>query len=180
MVVFTLGYSNEVLQILLKAKNKGVKFEASVIETTPSFAGRKTAQILAKNGIFVNYFSDSALRIAMKKADLVLLGCDLISRDGTIYAKTGSELASEMAEKHDIPVYFCMSCSKYMPTAADSLEKNKKLGNSNELWNVKNKNINILNYKYEKVNPKLITGTISEFGILKLPFFVSEARKAGF
>ncbi|MBN2421411.1 hypothetical protein JXB27_03985 [Candidatus Woesearchaeota archaeon] len=177
MVIFTLGHSEDVINILSKAKDKGTNFQVNIIESTPKSQGRKTAVKLAKKDIKVNYFADSAMRLAIKNSDIVLLGADAVTQRGVVYADIGSEAVSELAAKYDIPVYFCISIGKKHKEIVQRYEKSKSLESARELWNIKSKRINILNYKYEKVNPRLITGMISDAGILKVPHFISELRE---
>ena len=67
-----------VMAILKKAKEQGKKFEVYNTETRPKFQGRITATELAKLGIPVTHYIDSAARLAIKQTDMMLIGCDAI------------------------------------------------------------------------------------------------------
>jgi translation initiation factor 2B subunit (eIF-2B alpha/beta/delta family) len=175
MNVFVCGNSSSVLYLLLRAKQEGTNFEVHTTETRPSFAGKSLSVELTKHKIPVKIYSDLALRQALKKADLVLLGADAFSPSGQIYGCIGSELAAETAERYDIPIYVCADSWKFdrnIRYLNENLEKNYK-----EIWPNPPKGAIVMNYVYEKVHPKLISGIITEFGIFKPHYLLSEIRK---
>lgn len=176
-IVYTHGHSSSILNILLKAKRIGTNFEVHNTEVKPFSTGRAMAEELARHNIHVKQHADLALRIALKNADLVLLGADTISEHGQVYASIGSELIAETAEKYDIPVYICTDSWKFSPFVVNEYEKNKKLRSDKEIWSKPPKRVVIMNYGFEKVNPKLITGIITERGIFKPHYLVAEIRK---
>src|SRR3972149_1518510 len=79
MVVYTHCHSSSVNRILVRAKMQKKKFRVHVTETRPFFQGRITAKQLAEQKIPVTLFIDSAARIALKKADVMLIGADAIT-----------------------------------------------------------------------------------------------------
>ncbi len=175
-VVFTHCHSSTVIGILKKAHKKK-DFEVHNTETRPLFQGRITAKELAKEGIKVIHYVDSAMRLALKKADIVLLGADAIQADGKVINKIGSELIAEMARKYDIPVYFCATAWKFDPKTMYGIDEEIEERNKKEVWEKSPKGVKIMNPAFERVNPELITGIISELGIFKPAMFVEEARQ---
>lgn len=103
--VFTHCHSFTVVKILVEAKRQGKKFEVYNTETRPLFQGRKTATELAKAKIKVTHFIDSGARIALKKADIMLLGADAITSSGKVANKIGSEMFAVIAKSYGVPVY---------------------------------------------------------------------------
>ena len=176
-IIYTHGYSSHILNLLLKAKREGTNFEVHNTEAKPFLSGRSMAEELARRGISVKQHADLALRIALKNADIVLMGADTISEHGQIYASIGSELIAEIAEKYDIPVYICTDSWKFSQEVAEEYEKNKKLRSHSEIWSKPPKKVTVLNYGFEKVNPALVAGIITEKGIFKPHYFVSELKK---
>lgn len=176
-VVYTHGYSPYVFDLLSKAKKAGTNFEVRNTEAKPSMAGRQMAEELSKQRIHVKQYADMALRLALKNADIVLIGADAISEQGQIYSSIGSELVAELAEKYDIPVYICADSWKFNPNAANECEKNTKLRSHKELWPNPPKKVAVLNYGFEKISPKLISGIITENGIFKPHCLISEIKK---
>jgi len=177
IVVFTHCHSSTVIEILKMAFKQGKKFEVYNTETRPLYQGRKTARELAKIGIPVKHFVDSAGRIAIKKSDLVLFGADSITSVGKIINKIGTEMFAEIANKYDKPVYFCTDSWKFNPKTIIGFEEKIEERSPKEVWKNPPKGVEILNYAFESVKPELATGIISELGIFKPAVFVGEVKK---
>ncbi len=174
-IVFTHCHSTTVMDILKKAKKQGKKFEVHNTETRPLLQGQKTALELAKAGIKIKYFVDSAARIAMKKADLCLFGCDAVTTT-KIYNKIGTEMFCEIAKNQQIPVFFCTDSWKFDPKSIFGEEEKIEMRNYKEIWNKKHKKIKICNPAFEMVNPELTTGIISELGVFSHTAFIEEVK----
>lgn len=172
MIVYTHCHSSSVIRILSSAHKNNIKFLVKNTETRPLYQGRKTATELAKHGIPVEHYIDSAMRLAIKRADIVLLGADAIT-DEKIYNKIGSELVCELAKSFDIPVYICSTSWKYDAVSKYGLEEKIEERSSKEIWTNVPKGITVKNFAFEKINPLLITGIISELGILPVSQFLS-------
>ncbi|MEM2121104.1 MAG: hypothetical protein QXU20_00385 [Candidatus Woesearchaeota archaeon] len=173
-VIFTHCHSSTVVNALIYAKNKGKRFIVHNTETRPFFQGRKTALELSKAGIKVQHFVDSAARIALKKADLMLIGCDAITSEGKIINKVGSELFAEAAHNLGVPVYVCTNSWKFDFKSIFGYELEIEERNKKEVWENPPKNVFINNFVFERVDPSLISGIISELGIFKPEVFVHE------
>ena len=176
-IVYTHCHSSTVNKVFKRAKDKGKRFLVRNTETRPLFQGRITSQELAKLKIPNSHFVDSAMRLALKKSDLMFLGADAITSEGKVINKIGSELACETAKKYEIPVYVCTNSWKFDPKTIfgfpEIIEKRPK----NEVWNNPPKGVNIINPAFEKIDPDLITAIISELGILKPENFLMEVQK---
>src|SRR3989344_7573468 len=89
-IIFTHCHSTNVVNALIFAKKKGIKFEVYNTETRPLLQGRKTAKELKKAKIKVTMFVDSALGIALegkqgiKKTTKILLGADVLTKKGIV------------------------------------------------------------------------------------------------
>jgi len=175
-VIFTHCHSSTVVDVLKYAKSKGKKFIVHNTETRPRYQGRKTATELAKHGIPVVHYVDSAARLALKKADLVLIGADAITSEGKVINKIGSEMIVEMANNYQIPIYICSDSWKFDPLSINGTEEPIEIRSSKEVWDKKPKGVKIMNYAFEKIDPDLITGIISELGVFKPEIFMQEVR----
>jgi eIF-2B alpha/beta/delta-like uncharacterized protein len=171
MIVYTHCHSATVTGILKEAKKQGKKFSVICTETRPLYQGRKTAAELAKAKIPVTLMVDSAARLALKKADIMLLGADAIT-SARIYNKIGSELFSIIANKYDVPVYICTNSWKFSSTEEEIEERP-----SAEVWPNAPKGVNIENPAFEKIDPRLIETIISELGILDFSSFLNQVKK---
>ena len=153
-IVFTHCHSSAVMAILKKAKNQNKNFEVHNTETRPKFQGRITALELNKQNIPVTHYVDSAARLAIKKADIMIIGCDAIDSEGKCYNKIGSEMFAEIANKFDIPVYVATDSWKFDPKTIFGFNEEIEKRNRDEIWNNAPKNIKIENYTFEKIKPK--------------------------
>ncbi len=173
-VVFTHCHSSSVTGILKAAKRKRITVHNT--ETRPRFQGRLTAAELAKARIPVRMFVDSAARLALKEADIMLIGADSITST-RVYNKIGSELMAKVANRYNIPVYVCSTSWKFNPESITGHMEEVEQRSPKEVWEHPPKGVSIENPAFEKVNPRLITAIISELGVLKHEAFIREAKK---
>ncbi|MFH0797856.1 MAG: S-methyl-5-thioribose-1-phosphate isomerase [Candidatus Woesearchaeota archaeon] len=175
LVVYTHCHSSSVTSILIEAHKKK-KFIVHNTETRPRYQGRLTAAELAKANIPVIHFVDSAMRLALKKADMVMIGADSVTTTKVIN-KIGSELVAEVAKRYDIPVYVCASSWKFSPETALGYDEVIEERQSKEVWDKAPKGVKIMNYAFEKIDFNNITAIISDLGVLEPEVFVQEVRK---
>ncbi|MDP7141063.1 MAG: ribose 1,5-bisphosphate isomerase, partial [Candidatus Woesearchaeota archaeon] len=176
MVIFTHCHSSTVINILKKAKQMKKSFEVHNTETRPLFQGRTTAKELSKLNIPVTHYVDSAMRLALKKADIVLLGADAITPEKAIN-KIGSEVIAELANKYDIPVYVCCNSWKFDYHTIFGFEEEIETRKEKEIWKNPPKNTKICNYAFEKINLNLVTAIISEIGDYRPSVFIEEIKR---
>jgi len=171
--VYTHCHSSTVMKII-KAVEPEVVYNT---ETRPLYQGRVTAEELASVGIKVIHFVDSAMRLAIKKADVVLLGADAITSEGKVINKVGTSLAAEIAEKHSTPVYVCTHSLKYDPNTEFGFDTEIEKRHASEVWKNPPRNVEISNFAFERVHPDLITAVISDLGVLAPESFVGAFDK---
>ncbi len=175
-VIFTHCHSSTVIRALIHAKNKKKKFQVYHTETRPLFQGRRTARELKKAGIKATMFPDSAAQIALtkkqktKKANLVLLGADAITKQGVVN-KIGSNMFAQIAKQNKIPVYILTDSLKYTNNKIKIEQRSPE-----EVWK-QAPEIQIKNPAFDLIEKKYITGIISEFGILSFDKFLNKVRK---
>ncbi len=177
MIVFTHCHSSTVINILREAKKEGKWFRVYNTETRPLFQGRITARELSKLRIPVTHFVDSAARIAIRKADIILFGVDAITTT-KIYNKIGSEMFAVIANKYDVPLYVCGDSWKFDPEGIYGFEETVEKRGPEEVWKNPPKGVKIENPTFERINPDLVTAIISELGVYQPEAFVEEVRKA--
>lgn len=176
-IVYTHCHSSTVLNIMKKAKDNKISFEVHNTETRPLFQGRKTAKELAAYNIPVKHYVDSAARLALKKSDIMLIGADAITTEGKVINKIGSELIAEAANRLGVPIYICTHSWKFDPKTIFGFEEIIEMRSEKEIWPDKPKKIMIDNFAFEKIDPSLITGIISELGIFRPQNFISEVKR---
>lgn len=175
-VVYTHCHSSTVIRIFEEAKKQDKKFKVLNTETRPLFQGRRTSLDLLKLNIENYHFVDSAMRQAIKHADLILLGADSIT-DKKVFNKIGSELVCEVAERFNKPVYICSSSWKFDVQSLKEQETPIEFRDENEVWKNHPRNIHIVNPAFEKINPVLIKGVVCELGVLPFRRFVAKAKE---
>jgi ribose 1,5-bisphosphate isomerase len=178
MIVFTHCHSGTVEAICIKAKEQGKNFTVYNTETRPKFQGRITAENIAKAGIPVVHFVDSAGRTFMKKANIFLFGCDALSSDGKIYNKVGTESLASFANENEISSYSCTNSWKMDPQTVTGFEEMIEERSPDEVWDNPPAGITIKNPAFDLVRPDLVTGTITELGIYKPETLILEVQKA--
>jgi ribose 1,5-bisphosphate isomerase len=169
MTIYTHCHSSTVTGSIKKSE---IKPKVHNTETRPLYQGRKTAKELASIGIKVTHFVDSAAEEAIKGADMIMLGADMITTKGA-YNKIGSYMVSELAKKHKTPVYIISNSWKYSPKELKIEEREPK-----EIWDTKIKNLTIKNPAFELIPNKNIKKIVCELGVLSPKKFIKKTQKA--
>jgi ribose 1,5-bisphosphate isomerase len=167
-VVMTHCHSSVVNRIFLEAKRQGKdNFKVVATETQPILQGRKTVNKLLKNGIDVIHIIDSAMRWAVNNldVDLIIIGADSITSEGTIINKIGSRLLALVAHEEHVPFYVATPLLKYNPQTSFGLLEKIEMRDPKEIWENPPENLQILNPAFETVSRRYIDGLISEAGI---------------
>ncbi len=169
-VIFTHCHSSVVTGILIEAHKQGKEFDVICTETRPRYQGRLTATELADAGIHVIQVVDSAMRWAIKnyEADLILIGADAITSDGTVLNKIGSRLLALVAREEHVPFYVASPLLKYNPETVFGGWEKIDMRDGDEIWGKyekKPKNIEVLNPAFETVARMYINALITEAGV---------------
>lgn len=164
-IVYTHCHSSTVVAVLLKAKQQGKRFSVHNTETRPMYQGRKTASELAAAGIPVRYFVDSAASVAMKDANLCLLGADAITYDA-VYNKIGSGLFAEHLHFRKIPLHICSDSWKFDPAITNRHKEIIEERPKQEVWQNAPIGVVIEDPAFEPIILSYITTIISELGVL--------------
>ena len=170
MNIFTHCHSSTVIEILKLAKKKKKQFVVYTTEVEPLLQGRMTANDLAKAKIKVIVAPDLAAEQTMKKCDILLFGVDAFRKKG-LANKIGTSTLCKLAKEFNIPRYAC-GISLKLSKKKIKLESRP----SKEVWDTKNKQIQIINPAFDFVNKKLLSGVVSELGILSYTNFIKKAK----
>ena len=166
-IVMTHCHSSLVTAIFLEAKKQGKEFKVINTETQPRLQGRKTAKKLLKAGVEVIHVVDSAMRWAVRhyQVDLILIGADSITSEGTIINKIGSRLLALVAHEEHVPFYVASPLLKYNPETNLGILETIEMRDPQEIWEKPPEGIEILNPAFETVSRRYIDGLITEAGI---------------
>ncbi len=174
--IYTHCHSSTVTRLIIAAKKSGKKIRVCNTETRPLLQGRKTAAELAKAGIHVDYYDDDAMKTAILRSGLILLGADAVTPK-SVYNKIGSSLVGEYARLHRIPLYICTNALKFDPATLKGKKEIIEERNPVEVWKNAPRNIHLHNPAFDAIDSKNVTGIISELGIHPLPIFVKAVKK---
>ncbi len=168
--VQTHCHSSVVEGILIEAKNQGKEFNVVATETRPFYQGRTTATKLMDHGIEVTQVVDSAMRWVARnlKSDLILIGADAVTSEGTVLNKIGSRLLALVAREDHIPLFVATPLLKYSPNTAFGNYEHIEMRDVREItkdWPDAPKGLHLLNPAFESVNRLYINGLITEAGI---------------
>jgi ribose 1,5-bisphosphate isomerase len=175
--IYTHCNSSTVEKILIKAKEEEKEFVVNATETRPLFQGRTTAINLAKKGIKVKLFVDSAAKFAIREATKMFIGCDCIEVDGVIN-KVGSSLMVDIANRYDVPVYVATHSLKFDPLEIFGYREEIEERSYKEIWEKPPKGVEIKNIVFERIKLDNISAIITELGVMKPESFFSEVKKA--
>ena len=171
MNVFTHCHSSTVVDILKEAKKQGKKFEVYNTETRPLYQGRITAKELAKSGIKVHHYIDSAAMQAMENTEIFLIGADAITKEG-VYNKIGSDMFAGIALTYfKMPMYSCTHSWKFSHKAIKVEHRSKS-----EVWKGAPKKVHVHNPAFELVEKEFVKGIISQLGILPFGKFLKKVK----
>lgn len=163
-VVYTHCHSSSVTSVLRKVAEEK-EFRARVTETRPLYQGRETARELAETGVPVRFYVDSGARIALREADVMMIGADAVLNNGKVINKIGSEMFSEIAGGYDVPVYVVTNSWKYDPMSSFGYETEIERRAAEEVWSQPPEGVDVVNYAFERIAPGKVDGIISELGV---------------
>jgi ribose 1,5-bisphosphate isomerase len=169
-VVQTHCHSQVVEEIFLEAAAQGKKFTVISTETRPFYQGRITAKRLAKEGIRVIQIVDSAMRWAVRnlKSNLIIIGADSVTSEGTVLNKIGSRLLALVAREDHVPMYVATPLLKYNPGTAFGYFEKIEMRDTEEIWRDwtdRPTGVEFLNPAFETVSRTYINGLVTEVGI---------------
>ena len=172
----TVGYGTA-LGVIRAIKDSGKNIKVIATETRPVQQGsRLTAFELKHDGIDVSLIPDTAVGYTMAN-DLVngvIVGADRILRTGHVFNKIGTYQVATMAKQHNIPFYVAAPLSTFdMKSNPEDVIIEQR--DASEVTGIGDKKtapdgINVINPAFDMTPPELISGIITENGIVKPPF----------
>ena len=169
--VLTHCHSSTAVNLIKGIAQNDDDFTAVCTETRPRYQGRKTAKELVKSGINTTLIADSAAESFVigrgsKSVSEVFIGCDAITMNGYCINKIGSWGIAMAAHQAGKPLYVVTPLLKIDHDSAYHSIK-IEVREDEELWTEAPKGLEMYNPAFEVVDSGLITGFITEFGILK-------------
>lgn len=166
--IMTHCHSSFVDSVLWKAKELDKEFRVVNTETRPVFQGRKTVRKMREKDIDVIHVVDSAMWWAMKEfdVDLIVIGADAVTVEGTALNKIGSRLLALSARELHVPLYVCTSLLKYDRGTLLGHRSEIEMRESEEIWPEHPDGVAVYNPAFESIAAQYIAAFITEFGLI--------------
>lgn len=164
------------LGVVRTAILQGKDIRVIACETRPLLQGaRLTAWELAQDGIDVTVITDSTAAFLMRtgRIDLVLVGADRITRDA-VFNKIGTYMHAVCARYHGIPFYVAAPFSTFdrghsEPDITIEVRGREEISSCGDVKTVPD-NAAVENYAFDATPLSLISGIITEKGLLTPPY----------
>ena len=164
---------------------RGYDFRVFADETRPLLQGaRLTSFELARAGIDIPLICDNMASSVMKKGwiDAVITGCDRVAANGDAANKIGTSGAAILAKYYGIPFYIAAPTSTIdfgTATGADIVIEERSGDEIKKMWYSEPMavdEVKTFNPSFDVTEASLITGIITEYGVLYPPYDVSLAE----
>jgi len=172
----TVGYGTA-LGVIRATKESGKNIKVIATETRPIQQGsRLTAFELKHDGINVSLIPDTAVGYTMANGLVngVVVGADRILQTGHVFNKIGTYQISTMAKQHNIPFYVAAPLSTFDLKSGpeDIIIEQRKASEVTGIGDKKTApdGIDVINPAFDMTPPELISGIITENGIVKPPY----------
>lgn len=165
--VFTYSMSSTVWRLFKKAKAQGKSFSVTVTESRPSDEGFWTVKEMDEAGIPVSVSIDAAIGELVPQADSVFIGADAISSTGISLCKSGSFPTALIAHTHGVPFYIAADTLKFDPTSLVGLPFRPEVIERKHLLDESYpERIKVVGHYFDETPPELVTGIITEIGLI--------------
>ncbi len=172
------------LGVMYAAKEAGRKFKVYALETRPLLQGaRLTAWELRQNKIDVTLICDNMAASVMKDkgVDVIFTGADRIAANGDTANKIGTYMLAVVAKHHRVPFYVVapkttfdlkMKTGHEIPIEEREADEVRRCGNSV----IAPIGVNVFNPAFDVTDNDLITGIVTEYGIIQKPYAANIRR----
>jgi len=165
--VATYSTSGTVMGMFASARENGKRFKVVVSESRPANEGIRTMKETAEMGIPVTFGIDAILGTLLQGCAMFVVGADVITSNGDVLVKVGTYLGALVAREYNIPFYVAADTSKFDPMTLDGFPlKIRDKGADAVLTEAAPENVRVLNPSFELVPARLVTGIITEMGVI--------------
>jgi len=164
------------LGVVFQAHLDGKEPSVYACETRPLLQGsRLTTLELLRAKIPVTLIADSAAASVMDKCDLVLVGADRIAANGDTANKVGTRMLATLARAAHKPFYVVAPSSTFDPATPDGSRIVVEQRDGEEVrgfggCRAAPKGVPVFNPAFDVTPARLITGFVTDRGILKPPY----------
>lgn len=167
------------------AHEKGYNIKVYCDETRPLLQGaRLTAFELQSAGIDTTLLCDNMSASLMKTGAInaIFVGCDRVAANGDAANKIGTSMVATVAKRYNIPFYVCAPTSTIdinTRTGDDIKIEQRKPEEVTEMWyeeRMAPEGVKVYNPAFDVTDNELISGIVTEFGVLRAPYKESIAK----
>jgi methylthioribose-1-phosphate isomerase len=166
------------LGVFYSAKRRGKKFKVYSCETRPLLQGaRLTCWELLREKIDTTLICDNMAASLMGKGevDIIFAGADRIASNGDTANKIGTYMLAVLARYHGVPFYIVAPRSSFDLKIQSGRQIPIEVRNSDEVTHFAGvstapKGVKVYNPAFDVTPAKLITGIVTEDGIIRPPY----------
>jgi eIF-2B alpha/beta/delta-like uncharacterized protein len=165
--IATYSTSGSVMGIIKTAVENGKSFEAVVTGSRPANEGIRTMKEISALGVPVTFGIDAILGNLISSCAMFVVGADVITSTGEVLVKVGTYLGALVAREYNVPFYVAADTSKFDPMTLDGFPlKVRDKGPDTVYEGSLPPNVELLNPSFELVPARLVTGYITELGLI--------------
>ena len=165
------------LGVIVAAHQQGILKHAWLDETRPRLQGAAlSAWELGCCGVPSTVIVDGASGLLMRRGevDVVLVGCDRVARNGDVANKIGTYNLALAARAHGVPFYVCAPSSSIDITTIDGDSITIEERPEDEITHFRGEpvcaaGVRAWNPAFDITPAHLITGLVTEFGVIRSP-----------
>lgn len=169
------GAYGTALGVIRAAVESGKNISVLANETRPFLQGaRLTAYELAQDGIPVTVCCDNAVGLLMSKGmvQAVVVGADRVAANGDAANKIGTYTVAVLAQRHEVPFYVAVPFSTIDFVTLTGMDIPIEERTPREVTHIQDrritpKGVQVLNFAFDITPAGLITGLITEKGVIK-------------
>ncbi len=166
------------LGVFYSARKKARKFSVYSLETRPLLQGaRLTCWELCRQKIDTTLICDNmaASLMAKKKVDIIFTGADRIASNGDTANKIGTYMLAVLAKHHGIPFYIVAPRSTFDLAIKSGKQIPIEERKSEEVTHFAGvatapKGVKVYNPAFDVTPANLITGIVTEYGVIRPPY----------
>ena len=186
-ILATIDYGTA-LGVIYRAKEQGKNIEVFSCETRPLLQGaRLSTWELHKKGIDVTMIADNTAAALMRqgKIDIVITGADRIAANGDSANKIGTLNLAILCKYHNIPFYIAAPKSTFDLKIKSGRDIAIEMRHASEVSMIMHKRpaaakgAKILNPAFDVTGHELISGIITDKGIIRPPYKKNIAKILG-
>lgn len=148
-----------------------------ILEGRPLYEGRTVVQQLSGLPLKLMLITDAQADIFLPTCQAVVVGADSILADGGVLNKAGTALLAWAARGHGVPFYVLSETLKISPRAWEGDLALLEEHSGQEVWKQAGPEITVRNFYFDHTPADLITGIITEQGLLSADAIRERARE---